>query len=82
MVRTQIQLTKTQAAGLKELAVTEGRSMADLIRTSVDTLLQNAGHVSRGELRTRALAVIGRHRGGPRDLAARHDQHLEKAARR
>ena len=82
MVRKQIQLTKAQAAGLKELAVAEGRSMADLVRTSVDTLLKNADHVSRSELRKRALAVIGRHRGGPRDLAVRHDQHLEKAARR
>lgn len=82
MVRTQIQLTKTQAAGLKELAAAEGRSMADLIRASVDALLQNAGHVSRSELRKRALVVVGRHRGGPRDLAARHDQYLEKAGRR
>jgi Ribbon-helix-helix protein, copG family len=82
MVRTQIQLTEAQAGALKELAAAEGRSMADLVRTSVDALLQRSGHVSRSELRKRALAVVGRHHGGPRDLAARHDRYLEKASRR
>jgi Ribbon-helix-helix protein, copG family len=82
MVRTQIQLTESQAEALKALAAAEGRSMADLIRSSVDALLLGAGRVSRSELRRRALAVVGRHRGGPRDLAARHDRYLEKAGRR
>jgi hypothetical protein len=82
MVRTQIQLTETQAEALKERAAAEGRSMADLIRTSVDALLDRSGRVSRSELRKRALAVVGRYRGGPRDLAQRHDQYLEKSARR
>jgi hypothetical protein len=82
MVRTQIQLTKAQAEGLKELAAAEGRSMADLIRTSVDSLLAQAGHVSRSELRKRALAAVGRHRGGPRDLAVHHDRYLETSVRR
>ena len=82
MVRTQIQLTKTQADGLKELAAAEGRSMADLVRTSVDALLERAGHVSRSELRKRALAAVGRYKGGPRDLAVHHDRYLETSARR
>ena len=82
MVRTQIQLTETQAEALKELSAAEGRSMADLIRTRVDALLDGAGRVTRGELRMRALAVVGRHRGGPRDLAIRHDRYLEKSAKR
>jgi len=32
MVRTQIQLTDAQVRGLKALAASEGRSMAELIR--------------------------------------------------
>jgi Ribbon-helix-helix protein, copG family len=82
MVRTQIQLTEAQAEALKDLAAAQGRSMADLIRRGVDAWLLTSGRVSRGELRKRALAVVGRHRGGPRDLAQRHDQYLEKSARR
>jgi hypothetical protein len=81
MVRTQIQLTKTQAEGLKDLAAAQGRSMADLVRDSVDALLDGAGHVSRDDLKKRALAVVGRLHGGPRDLSIRHDHYLERAQR-
>ena len=82
MIRTQIQLTAAQAEGLKSLSARQGRSIADLIRTSVDSLLGSAGHVSRAELRRRALSVVGRYRNGPRDLSERHDRYLEKAAKR
>ena len=81
MVRTQIQLTERQAEGLKGLAAAEGRSMADLIRTSVDVLLAGAGRVSRTDLKRRALAVVGRHRGGPPDLSDRHDHYLARPRR-
>ena len=82
MVRTQIQLTESQAEGLRGLAAAQGRSMADLIRTSVDALLEGAGHVNRSERRKRALSVVGRHRGGPRDLAAHHDRYVDSDAKR
>ena len=82
MVRTQIQLTEAQAEGLKALAARQGRSMADLIRTSVDSLLEDAGHVSRDERRRRGLSVVGRYRSGPRDLSERHDRYLERASKK
>ena len=82
MIRTQIQLTEVQAEGLRSLAAKQGRSMADLIRTSVDSLLADAGGVSHEERRRRALSVIGRYRKGPRDLSERHDRYLEKTARK
>ena len=82
MVRTQIQLTEAQAEGLKALAARQGRSMADLIRGSVDALLGTAGHLSREERRRRGLAVVGRYRNGPRDLSVHHDRYLEKASKR
>lgn len=82
MIRTQIQLTEAQAEALKSLAAREGRSMADLIRTSVDSLLGDAGHVSREERRRRALAVVGRYRKGPRDLSEAHDRYLEKGSKK
>ena len=82
MVRTQIQLTEAQAEGLKSLSARQGRSMAELIRTSVDSLLGKTGQVSRAELRRRALSVVGRYRGGPRNLSERHDRYLEKAGKK
>jgi hypothetical protein len=76
VVRTQIQLTEAQAEGLKALAARQGRSMADLIRGSVDSLLGAEGQLSRDERRRRGLAVVGRYRNGPRDLSERHDRYL------
>jgi hypothetical protein len=81
VVRTQIQLTEAQAEGLKALAARQGRSMADLIRGSVDSLLGTEGQLSREERRRRGLAVVGRYRNGPRDLSERHDRYLEKASK-
>ena len=82
MVRTQIQLTEDQFAALRERAVAEGRSMADLVRTGVDSILRGgAGRADREERRRRALAVIGRYRSAPRDLSRRHDDYLAKAFR-
>jgi len=79
MVRTQIQLTEDQFAALRERAVAEGRSMADLVRAGVDSILR--GRADREERRRRALAVIGRYRSAPRDLSRRHDDYLAKAFR-
>ena len=81
MVRTQIQITEAQAEGLKALAASQGRSMADLIRGSVDSLLGTQGHVSREERRRRGLAVVGRYRNGPRDLSTDHDRYLAKTSK-
>ena len=81
MVRTQIQLTEEQFAALRKRAAAEDRSMADLIRTAVDSILHGAGRVSREERRRRALAVVGRYRSAPRDLSRRHDEYLRKAFR-
>jgi hypothetical protein len=44
MVRTQILLTEEQAAGLHELATSEGTSMAELVRRGVDFILQSRLH--------------------------------------
>ena len=51
MVRTQIQLTEQQAELLKAAAARRGVSMAELIRQSVDHLLENSGMPSPEELR-------------------------------
>jgi hypothetical protein len=82
MVRTQIQLTESQARALRDLARAEGRSVADLIRSAVDGLLRDLGHVDQESIRQRARALAGRFRSGVKDLGTGHDQHLEEAYRR
>ena len=76
MVRTQIQLTERQARALRQLAAAQGRSMASLIRGSVDALLDRAPADEAEVRRARALRAVGRFRSGARDLSSRHDRHL------
>lgn len=76
MVRTQIQLTETQARRLKQLAAAKGRSIADLIRGSVDTLLAQPEVRHKEATRSRAVRAAGRFRSGVRDLSSQHDRHL------
>lgn len=79
MVRTQIQLTEEQAVALRELAVREGRSMADVIRGSLDLALRSRGAFAREEAKERALDALGGFRSGLGDLALDHDRHLVTA---
>jgi len=82
MVRTQIQLTEVQARRLRRLAAARGRSMADLIRRSVDVLLADPAAAGDAERRERAKGVTGRFRSGAGDLSTAHDRHLADAFRR
>lgn len=79
MVRTQIQLTDVQAQALKALAAAEGRSMADLVRDGVDTLLHARGVVDREAVKARSIAALGRFKSTARDLGSKHDDHLADA---
>ena len=76
MVRTQVQLTEAQARALRRLAAERGVSMAELVRASVDELLATAGGERDWE---RALAAMGRYRGGAGDVSEQHDRDLEQA---
>lgn len=79
MVRTQIQLTDAQARGLKALAASEGRSMAELIRDGVDAILRARGTVDREAVKARSIAALGRFNSGTRNLGSGHDDHLADA---
>jgi len=78
MIRIQIQLTPEQAHALKRLAAREGKSVAELIRLSVDSMLRSGGIKNQDDLRRRALAAAGK-LNGPEDLAAKHDDYLAEA---
>ena len=79
MVRTQILLTEKQSLALRELAAEEGKSMAELIRISVDTMLNSRATIDGEERKRRALSVVGQFRSGVSDLALEHDRYLEEA---
>lgn len=76
MIRTQIQLTEEQARVLRDQAAAQGRSMADLIRESVDRYLASPPRRDPDALRQLALAVVGKYRSNLGDLARNHDRYL------
>jgi 16S rRNA U516 pseudouridylate synthase RsuA-like enzyme len=79
MIRIQIQLTSGQARSLKRLAAKEGKSVAELIRASVDHLLQSGGLQGQELIRRKALAAAGQ-LIGPGNLAEDHDQFMVEAS--
>jgi hypothetical protein len=78
MIRTQIQITPEQARALKRLAAREGKSVAELIRISVNEMLRMGGIQDPDDLRRRAIAAAGK-LNGPENLAADHDNFLAEA---
>ncbi len=79
MFRTQIQLTPEQARALKRLATREGKSVAELIRLSVDAMLRSNGMVDPFVQRQKALDAAGKLHGGPEDLSVEHDCYLAES---
>ncbi len=82
MIRTQIQLTEQQAKELRRLAAHEGRSLADLIRQSVELYLARQGRDAKQSRIERALQAAGKFGSGSRNVSARHDTYLAEAYRR
>jgi hypothetical protein len=76
MISIQIQLDEDQATALKKLAAAQNKSVAELIRMSVDALLATTPLPDVEGSRARALAVVGRFRTGDTDLAEDHDRYL------
>jgi hypothetical protein len=83
MVRTQIQLTKTQMASVKKLSEQRSVSMAETIRLAIEQLTEQSRHSSGGRERSaRALAAIGRFRSGEADLSTNHDNYFAEGSMR
>ena len=79
MIRTQIQLTTSQAKALKDRARLEERSVADLVRASVTEYLARHPARDRRALERRARELVGRYHSKRPDLAENHDRYLAEA---
>ena len=79
MVRTQIQLTEEQSQALKRIAASEGKSIAELIRRSIDVMLRSKSAISEDEKRQRAIAAAGKFSSEDVDLSTEHDRYLSEA---
>jgi hypothetical protein len=76
MVRTQIQLTETQAASLKKMAQRYHVSVAELIRRGVDYLLASGSLADPDQCKRKALSAAGRFASGCNDISKNHDSYL------
>jgi hypothetical protein len=81
MIRTQIQLTKTQNARIRQVAAEQHVSMAEFIRKAVDGALDQSVTIGNDTRLERAVQAAGRFHSGGRDGSKRHDAHLAEAYR-
>jgi Arc/MetJ-type ribon-helix-helix transcriptional regulator len=79
MVRTQIQLTEEQIHALRQLSAQKKKSIADLVRQSVELFLTQESEPARGLRVQRALDAVGRFSSGGADGSSEHDRHLSDA---
>lgn len=79
MIRTQIQITEEQAAGLRTMSAERRQPVAELIRMSIDTFLQKEAGVSRERKRARAKSAAGRFASSPANVSTDHDRYLAEA---
>ena len=78
MIRTQIQLSETQASMLKKLSAARQESVASLIRKAVDQYLIT-GQPDRPALYRRAKQVVGKYKAEETDTSTQHDAYLDEA---
>jgi hypothetical protein len=81
MVRTQVRVTEHQLAALRHLSAESGRSISDLVREGVETIIDARHGLNRAERIRRALRALGRFSSGTKDGSAQHDRHLTEAFR-
>ena len=79
MVRTQIQLTESQAEILRQMSVARDQSVAELIRMGVDLLVKQEGGSNSADRLERARLAVGRFASGSPDGSREHDRHLADA---
>jgi len=79
MLRTQIQLPEEQVAMLKKMAAADNKSMAEIIRQSVDYFAKSKSLDADVQRRKRAIGATGRFRSGIKNLSASHDDCLAEA---
>ncbi len=80
MLRTQVQFTSEQSRRLRSLARRQGVSLAELVRQSVDRLLEDESSHPAVRYR-RAARLIGAFadRERAKNLSRRHDRYLRES---
>lgn len=80
MVRTQIQLSESEAEAVKQLARERSSSMAAVIRDAVDQYVERESGAPLSQRWRRSVAAVGGFHSGLADLSQRHDEEFADAA--
>ena len=79
MVRTQIEITEEQAAGLRTLSAERRQPVTELIRMCIDSFQRNQAAVERQRRIAQAKSAAGRFASSRPDISAEHDKYLAEA---
>jgi Arc/MetJ-type ribon-helix-helix transcriptional regulator len=79
MIRTQVQLTEEQVRALKRLAAQNKKSVADIVRQSVELYLAHEERTGKALRIQRALEAAGKFSSGTANGSSEHDRHLADA---
>ncbi|MGD0771860.1 MAG: ribbon-helix-helix domain-containing protein [Candidatus Solibacter sp.] len=82
MTRIQLQVTEDQLTALRQLSAESGRSISDLIREGVETVLNTRHGLDLAERLGRSLRAAGRFSSGTKNGSAQHDRYLAEAFRK
>ena len=76
MIRTQIQLTEEQVEAVRKIAESKRISSAEVIRLSINRMIDAIIEPDIKERRSRALKSMGRFGSGKSDVSENHDKYL------
>jgi hypothetical protein len=80
MYRTQIQIREDQPKKLKEMAAEYNVSVAELVRQSIDLLIDQKGNDLTIEERwQQTFSIKGKYASDVTDLSTNHDKYLAEA---
>jgi len=79
MIRTQIQISESQARKIRRAALEHSISFAEVVRRCIDQSLEGSGDL--GDRYARARRMLGRVREsrGKKNISREHDRYLEDA---
>jgi polynucleotide 5'-kinase involved in rRNA processing len=78
MIRTQIQLRDSQVRALKKLAKRNHVSVAEVIRRSVDHIINTSDYIDDEKQKAKAIHVVGKFHSGKSDISKEHDEYLSE----
>ncbi|MBS4029549.1 MAG: hypothetical protein KGZ58_13050 [Ignavibacteriales bacterium] len=79
MITKQITLTEKEEEFLEKISHERKITVEEIIRQSINSLVQQTSMTDREELKKRALSLAGKYDSGLSDVSVHHDDYLAEA---